>query len=63
MECGMETGGGAGHDPRKGKHWIPRESTLTWSLGNLGSRLLFTLDLGPDSANVWVNLGQITPTP
>lgn len=64
MGCGTETGGGAGHDPESGGIGSPSEGALTRRPGlDLGSRLPLTLDLSPDSANFWVSLGQIPPTP
>ena len=64
MELGVETGGGVGHDPCKRGRWDPppRESTLTWRLGQLGSYLPLTLDLRPGSATFWVTIGTHTPS-
>lgn len=44
--------------PERGGVGSPRESTLTWRLGNLGSHLPLTLDLRPGSATFWVTLGK-----
>lgn len=52
--------------PERGGVGSPRESTLRpryWRPSNLGSCLPLTLDLNSGSANFWVTLGQITPTP